>query len=557
MASKPYLTVPTETDKMPGGIPYIVGNEAAERFSFYGMKAILFVFMTKYLVNHAGVSDVMSDAEATTYIHTFVAATYFCSIIGGFFSDAFFGKYQIIMALSVVYCLGHLVLAIDNTRIGLLCGLLLIVLGAGGIKPCVSAHVGDQFGSKNQYLLPRVFAWFYFSINFGAFLSTLLTPYFLSLPWLEKRGLGPHVAFGVPGALMFLATVVFWMGRSKFIHVPARGLATFTKSFRGESGRSLAHLCLIFLFLITFWSLFDQTASRWVEQAGKMDKRFDLSWLPFASESSSIEPTESQIQAANPALILLLIPLFSYGLYPLLNRLFGLTALRKIGIGFFVTAAAFAVSAFIETAVQQASSQVAVLATAADGTTQRKQSDFLSPRTGEDLSTERDLGALFADEFAPGSGASYAIERNSNPALFEQFSIDHQAGVVTAEFRSDTVDRLPHIGWQLLAYVILTSAEIMVSITALEFAYTQAPNEAKSIVMSLYLLTVFFGNLFTAGVNLFIQNEDGTSKLAGADYYWFFTAAMFITAVLFVGVASKYRVRSYIQGPQSADITEA
>jgi len=551
MASQPYLTTPMQTDKMPGGIPYIVGNEAAERFSFYGMKAILFVFMTKYLVNHAGVSDVMGDAEATTYIHTFVAATYFCSIIGGFFSDAYFGKYQIIMALSVVYCLGHLVLAIDDTRIGLLCGLLLIVLGAGGIKPCVSAHVGDQFGSKNQHLLPRVFAWFYFSINFGAFLSTLLTPFFLKDPRF-----GPHVAFGVPGALMLLATVVFWLGRSKFIHVPARGLATFTKSFRGEAGRSLAHLCLVFLFLITFWSLFDQTASRWVEQAGKMDKRIDLSWLPFAGATSSIEPTESQIQAANPALILLLIPLFSYVLYPLLDRLFGLTALRKIGIGFFVTAAAFAVSAFIETAVQEASSQVAVLATAADGTTQRKQSVFLSPRTGAPLSAERDLGALFTGKFAPGSNVTYTVERNPNPVLFDQFSIDPTTGVVTAEFRSDAVDRLPHISWQLLAYVILTSAEIMVSITALEFAYTQAPNEAKSIVMSLYLLTVFFGNLFTAGVNLFIQNSDGTSKLAGADYYWFFTAAMFITAVLFVGVASKYRVRSYVQGPQKVEIAE-
>ena len=62
----------------------------------------------------------------------------------------------------------HLALAVDHTRIGLVVGLGLIALGAGGIKPCVSANVGDQFGASNQHLLPRVFSWFYFSINFGS-----------------------------------------------------------------------------------------------------------------------------------------------------------------------------------------------------------------------------------------------------------------------------------------------------------------------------------------------------------------------------------------------------
>ena len=65
MSSQPYLTAPVNTDKMPPGIPYIIGNEAAERFNFYGMRAILVVFMTQFLVNRAGAKDVMNTSGSS------------------------------------------------------------------------------------------------------------------------------------------------------------------------------------------------------------------------------------------------------------------------------------------------------------------------------------------------------------------------------------------------------------------------------------------------------------------------------------------------------------
>ncbi len=102
-----------------------------------------------------------------------------------------------------------------------------------------------------------------------------------------------------------------------------------------------------------------------------------------------------------------------------------------------------------------------------------------------------------------------------------------------------------HIAWQILAYLLITAAEVMISITCLEFAYTQAPPSAKSLVMSMYLATVAVGNLFTVIVNKLIQNEDGTNKLEGAAYYWFFTAVMAIASILFVFVAKSYRGRTY------------
>ena len=105
----------------------------------------------------------------------------------------------------------------------------------------------------------------------------------------------------------------------------------------------------------------------------------------------------------------------------------------------------------------------------------------------------------------------------------------------------------PHIGWQLLAYVILTAAEVMVSITCLEFSYTQAPKRMKSFIQAAFLLSISLGNAFTAGVNWFIENEDGTSKLAGPSYYWFFVIVMTVTAVIFIFVAARYREKTYIQ----------
>src|SRR5437763_9792360 len=146
-----YLTKPLPSPNMPAGIPYIVGNEAAERFSFYGMVTILVVFMTEHLRGPDGALSVMKEDDAKVYYHSFLSAVYFFPILGALISDALLGKYRTILSFSIIYCLGHLALALDDTRVGLVAGLSLIAVGSGGIKPCVSAHVGDQFGKTNQH----------------------------------------------------------------------------------------------------------------------------------------------------------------------------------------------------------------------------------------------------------------------------------------------------------------------------------------------------------------------------------------------------------------------
>lgn len=463
MAKTGYLTAPIKTDKMPPGVPYIVGNEAAERFSYYGMNSILVFFMTHYLLNAQGKPDLMSDADADGWYHTFVFCAYFLPILGAVLGDALLGKYRTILFLSIVYCFGHLTLAIDHTRLGLTFGLGLIALGAGGIKPCVSANVGDQFGASNQHLLPRVFSWFYFSINFGSTFSTLLIPWLLdpykasaeqaaSWPgWLVhflERIHGADIAFGTPGLLMLVATVIFWFGRRKFVHLPPAGLKRYAEDI-WENRKALGNLLIVVPFVAIFWGLWYQNFSSWVIQSEKMNRHlFGIEWKP------------AQIQTVNPLFILIMLPLFSYAIYPAIGKIFKLTPLRKIGIGLFITALVFLIVGWV------------------------------------------------------------------------QLRID--AG------------QTPHILWQILAFVGLTMAEIMVSVTHLEFAYTQAPKKLKSLVMCTYLWAVALGNLFTAGVNFLMPRWLGTKEI-NAKYFFFFVVVMLVASLLFAFFARYYRGQTYIQ----------
>src|SRR4051794_3099448 len=109
MATFKYLTSPPKITTMPPGIAYIVGNEAAERFSYYGMNSILVIFMTKYLTDKLGHSSVMSPARADAWYHTFVTTLYFLPILGAVLADAIFGKFWVVFWISIVYCAGHAV----------------------------------------------------------------------------------------------------------------------------------------------------------------------------------------------------------------------------------------------------------------------------------------------------------------------------------------------------------------------------------------------------------------------------------------------------------------
>uniref|UniRef100_A0A452RDP4 Solute carrier family 15 member 1 n=1 Tax=Ursus americanus TaxID=9643 RepID=A0A452RDP4_URSAM len=170
----------------PLSIFFIVVNEFCERFSYYGMRALLILYFTRFI----GWDDNLS----TAIYHTFVALCYLTPILGALIADSWLGKFKTIVSLSIVYTIGQAVTAVssihdltdfdhdgtpDNLSVHIalsMTGLALIALGTGGIKPCVSAFGGDQFEEGQEKQRNRFFSIFYLAINAGSLLSTIITP---------------------------------------------------------------------------------------------------------------------------------------------------------------------------------------------------------------------------------------------------------------------------------------------------------------------------------------------------------------------------------------------
>lgn len=512
--------------RIPRQIPYIIGNEACERFGFYGMRNILTPFLIGSLLLYAPEAE--RAGLSKDVFHTFVIGVYFFPLLGGWLSDRFFGKYRTTLWLSLVYCLGFVLLSLStDNRTGFYGGLFLIALGSGGIKPLVSAFVGDQFDQSNKHLAKVVYDAFYWTINFGSFFASLLMPIFL-------RSYGPAIAFGIPGALMFIATFVFWLGRNKYVMVPpsppnphsflqvartalfahAPGQSRPGLAIAGIGGllalASLAWLArsdfviavLMALGLVIAFGGIGTSLQLERARGRHPDDAIDgvravlrilivfalitPFWSLFDQKASTwvIQgdamrmPTElwwwpswlvkspAQMQALNPILVMLLIPFNNLVLYPLLRRMgVEVTALRRMGVGLAFSGVAWVVAGLLQIGI--------------DG--------------GDSVS----------------------------------------------------------IAWQILPYALLTFAEVLVSATGLEFAYSQAPPSMKGAIMSFWMLSVSYGNLWVLVTNAAVRNDSVTRQIASTGFsenaflMFFFAGFAFLAAVMFALYARRYPMQDH------------
>jgi dipeptide/tripeptide permease len=597
MAKTQYLTAPIKTDKMPPGVPYIVGNEAAERFSYYGMNGILVIFMTTYLMNASGQRDVMTETEANGWYHTFVTAVYGLPLLGAFLADALLGKFRTVFWLSIVYCFGHFALALNDTRLGLVIGLGLIALGAGGIKPCVSANVGDQFGPSNESLLQRAYSWFYFSINTGSTIATIL------IPWLlHKEGYGPRWAFGVPGIAMLIATVVFYLGRKRFVHIPPTGVAKYTREFVVPEKLAGMPLRPISVTIASDFAIVAGLSALLIGLIAWAGAIFRVGWIadfPFANHDNALvlfglvalglgmawQYGQDWARRLYLVLAALVFVAVVAGVFPVANfevkrakEIFGL-ATRGWPVLILVVLAALITRLLFRPATAEFFRKTPC---ALNIETWKVIGNLLLPVPFVAM-----FWALWQQNFSSWVKQAEKLDRHMfghewlpeqiqtvNPAfvlmMLPLFSyvvyplinkvwnltplrkigiglfVNALSFVIVAliQQRLD-VGQHPHVGWQIVAFLVLTMGEVLVSVTHLEFAYTQAPKKLKSLVMCTYLGAVALGNTFTAQVNFYLEKSGRTT--INADYFWFFVKVMLVTAVLWLFVSPFYRGKTYIQ----------
>ncbi|QDA58361.1 MFS transporter [Thermomonas aquatica] len=530
-------TVADPNARLPRQIPYIIGNEACERFSFYGMRNILVQFLVSSVIL-AYVPEAERQGVAKDVFHSFVIGVYFFPLLGGWLSDRYFGKYNTVLWFSLVYCAGHACLALfEGNRTGFYTGLFLIALGSGGIKPLVVSFCGDQFTTANKHLAKIVFDAFYWTINFGSFFASLLMPLFL-------RNFGPAVAFGIPGILMFIATLVFWLGRKQYVRVPptrgedpdsffnvARTALTTQVAGQGRPGLLVAGTGVVLAAaMLLCWALhawFGINLPFWPE-----DFHFVISaclalgaLIAFGGIGVSMQlerargrHPDAAVDGVRAVLRILIVFALTTPFWSLFDQKASTWVIQ--GKDMIVPHEAWWWPSWLvkEAGQMQALNPLLIMLLIPFNNL------VLYPalrRIGWEPTALRRMG--FGIAFA---GIAWVI-----------------AGLIQLKIDSGAQTSLALQTWP---YLLLTFGEVLVSATALEFAYSQATQSMKGVIMAFWYLTSTFGSLWVLLTNVAVRNEAVTARIAATGYsenaflMFFFAVFAFAAALAFAAYARTY-----------------
>ncbi|KAK2541354.1 Slc15a1 [Columba guinea] len=602
----------------PLSIFFIVINEFCERFSYYGMRAVLVLYF-KYFLQ-------WNDNLSTAIYHTFVALCYLTPILGALIADSWLGKFKTIIYLSIVYTIGQAVMSVSSindltdhnhdgspdsisVHIALsMIGLILIALGTGGIKPCVSAFGGDQFEDDQEKQRSRFFSIFYLSINAGSLLSTIITPI------LRAQECGIHskqrcypLAFGVPAALMAVSLIVFIIGSKMYKKVRPQGN----------------------IMIEVFKCIGFAIKNRFRHRSKEFPKREH--WLDWASE---------KYDTVNPILIIIMVPVVDAVIYPLIKKCkINFTPLRKITVGMLLASLAFVAAALVQVQIDKTlpvfpaagQSQIKVINLGTDGATVQFEpqlktvnltsmdyTDYMTFETSqlqslnvisgnnstmkpinlpggqrhtiEIKNTESGIVAEWLDDNVTSkpeegnnlirfinnlpytinvtmgdtsfgtlmtlSASNYSllaggrkenimaiINSNTCSVTSNKFGFGSAYTIVINGCTGNTLDVIysedippntVHMAWQIPQYFLLTCAEVVFSVTGLEFSYSQAPSNMKAVLQAGWLLTVAVGNIIVLIVA-------GASKLSEpwAEYV-LFAALLLAVSIIFAVMAYFY-----------------
>lgn len=420
--------VSADHNSHPKGFWFVFWGELAERASFYGMKALLVL----YMVDKLG----YSDANSSTVASLFTAACYILPIAGGYIADRWLGKFRTIIYFAIPYILGHIILGTFTAEIGFYTALALLAGGSGSIKPNISTLMGLIYQrAGKEHLLSQAFSWFYMAINIGAASTTTV------LPFVRDR-YGYSAAFMAPTILMVVALGIFYLGKKHYPveDVRAQQKQTKTPEQRREERTVIVRLSGLFLLIVFFWSIFDQSYSTWT--------LFARDYMVLDTVFGRIPP--DAVQGLNPILIVIMTPLFAWIWSRTDRDDKRLSSPNKMLIGFFLVTLCMGLMAV--------------------------------------------------------------------------------AGYIA-------VDAKVSILWQLGAYILITAAELCISVIGLQLAFEEAPDHMKSLITGVWLFTVFLGDTLAGWFSrIYTETSPG-------NYFSGMTVMIALVTVAFYFVGRRFQHR--------------
>lgn len=506
---------------LPPSLIFIISNEFCERFSYFGMKTMLPLYLVNWLS--------FTQNKAMTVFHFFIMAAYFFSLFGGVLSDNVLGRYRTILYLSVLYCVGSFMVVLssvpfiddkggafsNNSHFYILVfGLLLIAMGTGGIKPCVSSFGADQIifdesdgvvngaddrddGADNNNsnrnnnrnnnivisdrkakMVSLYFNIFYLSINFGC-ISILITPIVRShFSCFNHHSCYP-LAFSIPTALLIGSTIIFWAGKSYYC-----AIGKPTSSNSSDPGVVFSFISLI------------------LYSSKKYMKRKIVNYLNESSDALAITEeidteengffeccrdkwSDEFIEESRKVLkiIKIFVPITIY--WSLYDQQASLWVFQAALLDGRLRLPVFGTS-FVLMPEQMGLINASLVLLLIPFFTK-----FIYPNFPIRPLKKLSIGLLLtAGSFVAGLILQIAIAYKGS---FEHSDINE---------RLVCTDGCISIAWQFPQYLILTVAEVLVGVTGLEYAYCEAPDSMRAICQSAWLVTVAFGNMYVIIFNI-------------------------------------------------------
>eukprot|EP00127_Corallochytrium_limacisporum_P006819 Clim_evm34s236 gene=Clim_evmTU34s236 len=491
------------TGNIPVASIYILVVEFCERLAFYGATLVFMLYMLEMLE--------FTNANANLVNNMFTFWAYFTALLGGYISDAYLGKFKTISIFGFTYMIGLICLTISALPIaykdfpyeaggwdyfskwGFVLALFLIGLGTGGIKSNVSTLVADQLVDSSPDDYEKVFRWFYFSINAGSVVGMIISPnlhhfgpYKTDPESGAVHGSSYWASFAAPGSFFAIGMAIFWFGHKHYI-IPKP-----TGSLLGEA----------FSVVKTAWTKRNESMEYFLEDTqNSVNSQSSWHWLDHAAEEHDYQIVSDVKRALKASKVFAVFP-FYWLLYNQMQSNFisqgewmarpswltadQLNLVDSLVIIIFIPFFDYIVFPWLK-------------------------------RRGIRMShiTRMSFGFLVsAGAFVYVGFLQWAIAKRGHWTGNDSYVLhEGQHGV--------------SIWLQIPPYFLIAISEIFASVTALEFAYAQAPASMKSIVMSLFLLTSAGGSALGILISPFMSPKNLTVV------FFLFSGLMFLLSALF------------------------